>query len=253
MSYRFDGEVIVITGAASGIGRATAIKLAALGAFLALIDIDDAGANATGKMLGEYYVVPPSTDVSDADAVKSVVSKIVDLAKGVAGADGISHVFNCAGINPTAMDIEDTADGYWDRLMDVNVKGIYNMTKACLPYMSRNSSFVNVSSLCGLYPRSRLAIYCATKYAVIGFSKCMALELGERGIRTNVVAPGDIDTPTNASVVEGEESMRRAAEGTAVGRMGTPEEVADVVAFLMGEGARYVNGSVVEVNGGLRG
>jgi len=110
---------------------------------------------------------------------------------------------------------------------------------------------VNVSSISGLRPTAGHAVYCATKYAIIGFSKCLALELGPVGIRVNVVAPGFIDTPTNASVVEGPEAVERVRKTVALGRVGVPEDIADVVAFLMGEGARYMNGSVVEVNGGV--
>lgn len=94
-------------------------------------------------------------------------------------------------------------------------------------------------------------MYCAAKYAIIGFSKCLALELGPRGIRTNVVAPGYIDTPTNVAVLQGEQEVKRMEERVAMGRFGRKEEVADVVVFLMSAEARYVNGSVVEVNGGM--
>lgn len=97
------------------------------------------------------------------------------------------------------------------------------------------------------------SVYCTTKFGLIGMSKSLALELGPRGIRVNTVAPGYIDTPTNAGIVKGGEAVERMRMGNALERLGTPEEVADVVAFLMGEGARYVNGSVVEIDGGLRG
>lgn len=117
---------------------------------------------------------------------------------------------------------------------------------------SPGGSYVNVSSICGLHPVANQAIYCATKYGVIGFSKSMALELGPKGIRTNVVAPGYIDTPTNAGVVKGPEYVKRMEQGNSLGRLGTPEEVADVVAFLMSGEARYMNGSVVEIDGGLK-
>lgn len=90
-----------------------------------------------------------------------------------------------------------------------------------------------------------------TKFGIIGFSKSMALELGPQGIRCNVVAPGPIDTPTNAAVVAGKEAIKRQEGNVAMGRLGRPEEVADVVTFLFGDGARFMNGSVVEVNGGL--
>jgi len=101
-----------------------------------------------------------------------------------------------------------------------------------------------------LRPTPGFAVYCATKYGIIGFSKCLALELGGKGIRTNVVAPGYIDTPTNAMVVEGREAVDRVVERVSMGRLGRAEEVADVVVWLMGDEAGYVNGSVVEVNGG---
>lgn len=117
------------------------------------------------------------------------------------------------------------------------------------PHLSTGSSIVNVSSVCGMVPISHFSVYCATKYAVIGFSKCMALELGGRGVRVNVVAPGYIDTPTNASVVEGKAAVRKMGGMVATERLGTPEEVAGVMCFLMSGDAGYVNGSVVEVNG----
>lgn len=100
-------------------------------------------------------------------------------------------------------------------------------------------------------PAIELAIYCATKYAVIGFSKSMALELGPKGVRVNVVAPGDIRTPTNISVRAGEEKIKQTAAKVSLGKMGEPEDVADVVTFLMSDAARHMNGSVVEVNGGV--
>lgn len=111
---------------------------------------------------------------------------------------------------------------------------------------------MNVSSICGLRGVAQQSVYCATKFGVIGLTKSLALELGPRGVRVNAVAPGYIDTPTNAGNVEGGEAVERMRLGNALERVGTPEEVADVVVFLMGGGAGYMNGSVVEVDGGLR-
>jgi len=126
------------------------------------------------------------------------------------------------------------------------------MTRACIPHLERGSAFVNVSSVAGVRPLSEMAVYCASKYAVIGFSQCLALELGPKGIRTNVVAPGYIDTPTSAGVLAGPETLAEYAKGVSLGRIGTAEEVADVVAFLFSDESRYMNGSVVEVNGGIK-
>lgn len=161
-------------------------------------------------------------------------------------------VFNCAGINPTSIPLEDTPDEYWDKLVNVNLKGVFNVTRAAIPHLKSGASFVNVSSISGIRGSAMQAVYCTTKFGLIGFSKSMALELGPKGIRVNCVAPGYIDTPTNAGIVKGGEAVERMRYGNALERLGTPEEVADVVAFLFGEGARYVNGSVVEIDGAIK-
>lgn len=239
---------MVITGAASGIGRATALKLTALGADLVLFDISDNVHDVVHECRSldpHIRVQAHLLDVADSEACS-------DALKRIRPSQGppIAHVFNCAGINPTPAPLTDTSDKYFDKLFSVNIKGYYNMTKAAIPLMGPGSSFVNVGSICGLHPQRNMAIYCATKYAVTGFSKSMALELGPKGIRVNVVAPGFINTPTNSSIVAGADAMEQTSQRVAMGRMGTPEEIADVVAFLMSSEARYMNGSVVEVNGG---
>ncbi|KAH9916629.1 uncharacterized protein B0H18DRAFT_62747 [Fomitopsis serialis] len=243
----FEGKVILITGAGSGIGRATAIKLAKLGARLAITDIDLGGAVDTYHLCGGK---PHYTGVMDVSSKVDVERRIAEIVSGLGRLD---HVFNCAGINPTSIPLTETTDEYWDKLVNVNLKGIYLVTRATIPHLTTpGGSYVNVSSICGLHPQAEQAIYCATKHAVIGFSKSMALELGPKGVRTNVVAPGYIDTPTNSGVVKGGEDVTRMEDGNSLGRLGTPEEVADVVAFLMSEEARYMNGSVVEIHGGLK-
>lgn len=186
-------------------------------------------------------------DVTSKEDVELRVSEVVSTL------GRLDHVFNCAGINPTNYALTETTDEYWDTLVNVNLKGLYLVTRATIPHIATpGGSYVNVSSVCGLYPQALQAIYCATKHGVIGFSKSMALELGSQGVRTNVVAPGYINTPTNSGVVRGGEYVTCMEEGNSLGRLGTPEEVADVVAFLMSEDARYMNGSVVEIHGGLK-
>lgn len=188
-------------------------------------------------------------DVSSKDEVEASIAAVLAHFPG----RRIDHVFNCAGVNPTSYALTDTTDAYWALLVDVNLKGTYLVTRAAMPHMTApGGSFVNVSSICGLHPVANQAIYCSTKYGIIGFSKSMALELGPKGIRCNAVAPGYIDTPTNAGVVKGPEYVKRMEQGNSLGRLGTPEEVADVVAFLMSAEARYMNGSVVEIDGGLK-
>jgi len=250
---KFDNKVVLVTGAASGIGRATSLKLAGEGALLALSDINATGLSETLSLCETAFPAraeghfTSTFDVGATDAANAFIADIMNKY------GRIDHVFNCAGVNPTRLDTEAITDAYWDRLVNTNLKGMFNITRACIPHLRRGASFVNVSSVAGLGPTSGFAVYCATKYAVIGFSKCVALELGPRGIRTNVVAPGFVDTPTNAIVVEGPEALEESRKGVSLGRIGTAAEVADVVCYLIGEESAYVNGAVVEVDGGLFG
>ncbi|TKA67666.1 hypothetical protein B0A49_08062 [Cryomyces minteri] len=244
MSYRFDSKAVLITGGASGIGRATAQKLSSLGANLALCDISAKGLEETNKLCGGGHL----TSIVDVGSTEEVNKFVGDV---VAHFGKLDHVFNCAGVNPTSYDLETSSDEYWDKLVNTNLKGTFNVTRASIPHLKSGCSFVNVSSILGLQATAKMAIYCMTKSGIIGFSKSMALELGPRGIRTNIICPGYINTPTNSGVVEGAEGIKKMEQATAVGRLGQPEEIADVVAFLFSEESRYMNGSVVEIDGGI--
>jgi NAD(P)-dependent dehydrogenase (short-subunit alcohol dehydrogenase family) len=245
MTNDLSSKVIVITGASSGIGRATAIKLSTLGARLALTGRRPDALAETNRQCGGNHLTA-IFDISDAAATRN----FVDMAFKTYGK--IDHVFNNAGKNPTTHAIQDVKEEYWDEMINTNLKGLFNVTKAIAPLMLPGSSFVNHSSISGIRAAPNIAVYCATKFAIIGFSQSMALELGPKGIRTNIIAPGYIDTPTNISVLEGANSIHRANAEVSLGRMGTPEDVAGVVAFMFSEQAQYMNGSVVEVNGGIK-
>lgn len=246
MPPSFKDKVILVTGAGSGIGRGTSIKLASLGATLALSDINPTSLSDSLTLCTPGNHITSAFDVGSTEAANTFVSEVI------AKYGQIDHIFNCAGVNPTTLPTAEITDAYWDKIMNTNLKGMFNITRACIPHLKTGASFVNVSSVCGLGPTAGFAAYCASKYGVIGFSKCIALELGPKGIRANVIAPGYIDTPTNASVVAGPASVERMRSGVSLGRVGTPEEVADVVAFLFSEESRYMNGSVVEVTGGIK-
>lgn len=236
MSTRFASKVALITGAASGIGRATAIKLASDGAKLALSDINALGLEETNKQCsgsGHYTEV---SSVADSKACQSFVDN------AVARLGRLDFVFNCAGVNPTAYALTDTSDEYWDLLVNTNMKGTYAISRAAIPHLERSAaslpanapgpSIVNVTSIMGVSVSPNYAIYCATKHGIVGFTRALALELGPKQIRVNAVAPGYIDTPTNAGVVAGGDAVREQEKQVAMGRMGTVGEIADVVAFL---------------------
>lgn len=234
MPYDFTSKVCLITGAGSGIGRATAQKIASLGGKLALSDINPDGLSETSKSCGEnqnHYTEVSS--VADSTACTAFVENTV------AHFGRLDFVFNCAGVNPTGIDLTDTTDEYFDKLVSTNLKGTFAITRAAIPHLEKQagSSIVNVSSIMGVSVSSRVSVYCMTKFGVNGFTKAMALELGPNGIRINAVAPGYIDTPTNAGVVAGGDAVKRQEEKSGMGRMGTAAEVADVVAFLF----RYVS------------
>lgn len=229
MAYRFDGKLCLVTGAASGIGRATAQKMAALGARLALSDINSDGLAETNTLCGGGHITE-RLDVGSSRACDDFV------ARALAGMGRLDFVFNCAGVNPTAYALTETTDEYYDKLMNTNLRGTYNVTRAAIPHLESGAAIVNVSSVMGVTVAANYAIYCATKFAIVGFTKAMAMELGPKQVRVNAVAPGYINTPTNAGVVAGPKAVAEQEKKIAMGRMGTANEVADVVAFLF----RYV-------------
>ncbi|KAF2767476.1 NAD(P)-binding protein [Teratosphaeria nubilosa] len=243
MSKRFEGKVCLITGAASGIGRATAERMAAMGAQLALADINAEGLAKTTEFCEGSHLFRPF-DVGSSGACSDFITATLSHF------NRLDYVFNCAGVNPTAYALTETTDEYFDKLTNTNLRGTYNMTRAAIPHLQPGSAIVNVSSVMGLTVSAEYAIYCATKWAIVGFTKAMAMELGPKQIRVNAVAPGYIDTPTNAGVLAGEAEVAKQTEKIAMGRMGTAGEVADVVAFLFSDDARYMSGSIVEISGG---
>lgn len=186
-------------------------------------------------------------DVTSSSHIKETIASVIrEFGR-------INHLFNCAGVNPQEYQLTDTTDEYWSKIMETNVRGTYLMTRAVIPHLEAGSSIVNVSSIAGSRAIARWAIYNTSKFGIVGFSKSMALELGPKQIRVNVVAPGFIRTSTNIAVMTGDDAVRETAERMcAMGRFGTVGEVADVVLFLMSDAARYVNGSVVDVDGGAK-
>ncbi|CAO2649439.1 Nn.00g068240.m01.CDS01 [Neocucurbitaria sp. VM-36] len=219
--------------------------MASLGASIALCDINVPNLESAASECPTTSLTQ-KVDVGSTEQVQSFVAATIEKF------GTIDHVFNCAGVNPTSIPLEETTDAYWDKLVNTNLKGVFLVTRTCIPHLKRGSSIVNVSSISGIRGSALQSVYCTTKFGLIGMSKSLALELGPRGIRVNCIAPGYIDTPSNAGIVKGGEAVERMRNGNALERLGTPEEVADVVAFLFGNESRYMNGAVVEIDGGLK-
>ncbi|KAK5789498.1 hypothetical protein VI817_008621 [Penicillium citrinum] len=251
MSFKadFSGKIVLITGASSGIGKETAIKAAQAGATLALGDINVSALDEVLETCQDFQAnarhLKLALDVSRSNDCNNFVDKILHTFGQV------DCVFNCAGINPSSVPVESVSDEYWDKLINTNLRGTFNITRACLPHMRSGSSLVNVSSVCGNNPVANFSVYCAAKYGVIGFSKSVAMEVGHRGIRVNVIAPGYTDTPTNVSVRAGAAAIQRTAESVGMKRMGNVDEIANVALFLFSDLSSYMNGAVVDVDGGI--
>ena len=247
------GRVAIVTGAAGGIGRATALRLAEEGATVIPADVEPAALEEVERQLHDLMgtVTPVALDVRDADAVADAVDRVVEAHEGVhvlVNAHGVYH----QGRNGEGPIEADTSD-HWDSMLAVNLMGVVNTTRAVLPHMKRQryGRIVTVSSAAGVvggYACS--AAYAASKAAVACFMKCAAREGASFGITANSVAPGQIDTPMTA-VVMTRVPLESIVERTPLGRLGDPAEVASTIAFLGSDDASFITGQVVGVNGGM--
>ena len=242
---RLEGKVSIITGGGQGIGRATAVKFAKEGARVAVCDINVAAAEETSKLITDAGgdSISFRIDVTDKATIATMV-------KGVMAKWGrIDTLVNNAGIVQDAQ-FKKMTDDQFDRVIDVNLKGVYNCTKAVVDIMLAQNSgcILNASSIVGIYGNFGQTNYAATKFGVIGMVKTWAKELGKKGIRANAVCPGFIHTPILASMPE--KIIKMMEDRVPMGRLGQPEEIANVYAWLASDEASYINGAVIEVSGG---
>ena len=242
---RLTDKVSIITGAGQGIGRATALKFAAEGARVAVCDINAEAVvdtvNAIGEAGGEAAGF--DVDVTDKESIARMVSGV--MAKW----GRIDTLVNNAGIVQDAQ-FKKMTDEQFERVIDVNLKGVYHCTKAVVDIMLEQNSGVilNASSIVGLYGNFGQTNYAATKFGVIGMVKTWARELGRKGIRANAICPGFIETAILSSIPD--KVIKMMEEKVPLGRLGKPEEIANTYAWLASDEASYINGAVIEVSGG---
>ncbi len=240
-------KVALVTGGSGGIGRAAALALGRNGWRVAVhYNTNRAAAQETAEAIiaAGSQAVAVQADVTDMAAVERMCE---DTRICLGGLDALVNNAGVADIVPFA----DITPQRWRRMMSADLDGVYNCCKAALPYLTDGSSIVNVSSVWGLYGASCEVHYSAAKAGIIGLTSALAKELGPSGIRVNCVAPGVIDTEMNRSLDA--DALRELEEYTPLGRMGTPEEVAAVIAFLLSEGASFITGATIPVTGGFTG
>lgn len=239
---RLDGRTVLVTGGASGIGAATTAKLIARGATVWVLDRDQAALERIGRLPG---VQGRQVDVADASAVAAAVAE-------VAATGGLHGVVACAGVGYTAP-LEGTSLDDWDRVQRVNLRAVFLLAKEAAPHLeaSGSGSFIGIASELGIAAQPELSTYGTAKAGVIQLMKVLALEYAQRSVRFNAVAPGGTLTPM---LIHEQERIGRPVtvenDKIPMGRLAQPEEIANVVAFLVSPEASFVTGTTLVADGG---
>jgi NAD(P)-dependent dehydrogenase (short-subunit alcohol dehydrogenase family) len=246
-----DGKFAIVSGAASGIGRGIAIRLAEMGAFVALLDVDDIkGRESVAEIeAGGGTAIFLNCDVRSAAECRRPVETIIERS------GKIDILCNCAGV-AIRKDIVDLTEDEWDFALDVTLKGIYLLSREVVPHMIRNGggSIVNIGSGWSLKGGPRAASYCAAKGGAVNLTRAMAIDHGKNNIRVNCVCPGDVDTPMLrsecAQLGEDVQAFMRQASNRPLQRVGTPDDIANAVLFLVSPLSSWITGAALVADGG---
>jgi meso-butanediol dehydrogenase / (S,S)-butanediol dehydrogenase / diacetyl reductase len=247
---RLEGKVAIVTGAASGIGRAMAVAIASEGADVVIADVNDEGLEETKHKAGKASVVVHRTDVANPDEVERLVSTAVQKF------GKLTTICNNAGVSKPGTVLEATKEEF-ERTIAVNLGGVFYGCKYAIPAMldAGGGSIVNTGSVNSLMAERRLAAYCASKGAVLMLTKSVAMDFAAKGIRCNCICPGFVDTPLNIphyNLLGGIDKVRESLpEWVPMGRGGEPEEIAAAAVFLASDDSSYVTGTAFVVDGGI--
>ena len=243
-------KVAIITGAGSGLGQAVAIRLAKENINIVAVDINEEGGQETVEMVKQSGVDAMfiKADVSKAEDVKNYVDQTVERF------GTIDYFFNNAGISGSGSYFLDTKIEEIQQIVNINLMGALYGVRYVAEVMLKNGagSIVNTASSAGVIGQDSVVTYSATKHGIIGLTKSMVAEYAKEGLRVNAIAPGPTETPMVKAFYEANPSMKEnATKGIPQKRLGTPEEVAELVTFLLTSKAQYINGEVIRIDGGF--